>query len=108
MEEEVGYFLSYLSVYTPLFLEVFYPHACTYTHPITNCCIYIPNTANAIQARREQPRFEKQTQPDATMSEEDALRSSSSGAVGSRFVTEKEVTSAREKKDEEWKAAYAR
>lgn len=32
----------------------------------------------------------------------------SSGGAASRFVTEKEVVSAREKRDEEWKAAYER
>jgi len=42
------------------------------------------------------------------MSGEDSVPSLSSGNVGSRFVTEKEVTSAREKRDEEWKAAYKR
>jgi hypothetical protein len=39
---------------------------------------------------------------------EDGIPSLSSAGVGSRFVTEKEITSAREKRDEEWKAAYAR
>jgi hypothetical protein len=37
-----------------------------------------------------------------------SIPSLSSGGAGSRFVTEKEVVSAREKRDEEWNAAYER
>jgi hypothetical protein len=39
---------------------------------------------------------------------EEALPSISTGQVGSRFVTEKEVVEARAKRDEAWQAAYAR
>ena len=46
--------------------------------------------------------------PGVIMSGEDGVPSLSSGGVGSRFVTEKEITSAKEKRDEEWKAAYQR
>jgi len=39
---------------------------------------------------------------------EDEDSSLTTTGVGSRFVTEQEITSARQKQDEEWKAAYAR
>lgn len=39
---------------------------------------------------------------------DDALPSISSGAVGSRFVSEADLDSAKAKRDEQWKAAYAR
>lgn len=42
------------------------------------------------------------------MADDEGIPSLSSGGVGSRFVTEKEITTARERRDEEWKAAYAR
>jgi len=40
--------------------------------------------------------------------EESVVPSLSSGVVGSRFVTQEEVESAKARKDEQWKAAYAR
>lgn len=36
------------------------------------------------------------------------IPSLSDGQVGSRFVTEHEIDSARARRDEQWKAAYAR
>jgi hypothetical protein len=40
--------------------------------------------------------------------EESLVPSLSSGVVGSRFVTQDDVESAKARKDEQWKAAYAR
>lgn len=42
------------------------------------------------------------------MDELDAIPSISSGAVGSRFVTQSEVDTAKARREEQWKAAYAR
>ncbi|KAH8120405.1 N-terminal domain of NEFA-interacting nuclear protein NIP30-domain-containing protein [Phellopilus nigrolimitatus] len=39
---------------------------------------------------------------------EEALPSLSSGPVGSRFVSQNDIDSAKERRDEQWKAAYAR
>lgn len=39
---------------------------------------------------------------------DDAIPSISSGSVGSRFVSQGEVDSAKARRDEQWKAAYAR
>jgi hypothetical protein len=39
---------------------------------------------------------------------EEAIPSISTGAVGSRFVSQSDVDSARARRDEQWKAAYAR
>ncbi|KAF5336824.1 hypothetical protein D9611_003281 [Ephemerocybe angulata] len=40
--------------------------------------------------------------------DESLIPSLSDGVVGSRFVTQDEIDSARERRDEQWKAAYAR
>lgn len=40
--------------------------------------------------------------------EESLVPSLSSGVVGSRFVTQDEIESAKARKEEQWKAAYAR
>ncbi|KZS93163.1 hypothetical protein SISNIDRAFT_102722 [Sistotremastrum niveocremeum HHB9708] len=37
-----------------------------------------------------------------------AIPSISSGTVGSRFISETDVTEAQARRDEQWKAAYAR
>ena len=42
------------------------------------------------------------------MADEEAIPSISSGVVGSRFVTQSDVEAARARRDEQWKAAYAR
>lgn len=42
------------------------------------------------------------------MDDLDAIPSISSGAVGSRFVTQSEVETAKARRDEQWRAAYAR
>ena len=39
---------------------------------------------------------------------DDALPSISSGTVGSRFVSQEELDTAKARRDEQWKAAYAR
>ena len=39
---------------------------------------------------------------------DDSIPSISSGPVGSRFVSQDELDSARARRDEQWKAAYAR
>jgi hypothetical protein len=39
---------------------------------------------------------------------EEALPSLSSGVVGSRFVSSDDIETAKAKRDEQWKAAYAR
>lgn len=39
---------------------------------------------------------------------DDSIPSISSGAVGSRFVTQTDLDSAKARRDEQWKAAYAR
>lgn len=39
---------------------------------------------------------------------DESLPSISSGAVGSRFVTETEIDTAKARREEQWKAAYAR
>ena len=39
---------------------------------------------------------------------DEALPSLSEGAVGSRFVSQNDIETAREKREEQWKAAYAR
>jgi hypothetical protein len=40
--------------------------------------------------------------------EESIIPSISGGAVGSRFVSQTDIESARARRDEQWKAAYAR
>jgi hypothetical protein len=40
--------------------------------------------------------------------EESMIPSLSTGVVGSRFVTQDEVETAKARRDEQWKAAYAR
>ena len=40
--------------------------------------------------------------------EESLVPSLSSGVVGSRFITQDEIESAKARRDEQWKAAYAR
>jgi hypothetical protein len=40
--------------------------------------------------------------------EPDAIPSISAGAVGSRFVTESDIDDAKARREEKWKAAYAR
>jgi hypothetical protein len=40
--------------------------------------------------------------------EESMIPSISGGAVGSRFVSQTDIESARARRDEQWKAAYAR
>ncbi|KAH9837084.1 N-terminal domain of NEFA-interacting nuclear protein NIP30-domain-containing protein [Rhodofomes roseus] len=42
------------------------------------------------------------------MDDLDAIPSISSGAVGSRFVTQNDIDTAKARRDEQWKAAYAR
>jgi hypothetical protein len=42
------------------------------------------------------------------MADEEAIPSISSGVVGSRFVTQSDVEAAKARRDEQWKAAYAR
>lgn len=44
----------------------------------------------------------------APMAEDSLIPSLSDGVVGSRFVTQDEIDSARQRRDEQWKAAYAR
>ncbi|KAI0814843.1 NEFA-interacting nuclear protein NIP30 [Irpex lacteus] len=39
---------------------------------------------------------------------DDAIPSISTGAVGSRFVSQNEIDTAKARRDEQWKAAYAR
>ena len=39
---------------------------------------------------------------------DEAIPSISTGAVGSRFVSQSDVEAARTRRDEQWKAAYAR
>ncbi|KAI0051727.1 hypothetical protein FA95DRAFT_1554258 [Auriscalpium vulgare] len=39
---------------------------------------------------------------------DDAIPSISSGAVGSRFVSQSDIDTAKARRDEQWKAAYAR
>ena len=39
---------------------------------------------------------------------DDSIPSISSGAVGSRFVSQSELDTAKARRDEQWKAAYAR
>lgn len=39
---------------------------------------------------------------------DDSIPSLSAGAVGSRFVSQEELDTAKAKRDEQWKAAYAR
>ncbi|EPT03966.1 hypothetical protein FOMPIDRAFT_1014356 [Fomitopsis schrenkii] len=42
------------------------------------------------------------------MDDLDAIPSISSGAVGSRFVSQSDIDTAKARRDEQWKAAYAR
>ncbi|KAF8912773.1 NEFA-interacting nuclear protein NIP30 [Gymnopilus junonius] len=42
------------------------------------------------------------------MAEESLIPSLSAGVVGSRFVTQDEVDTAKQRREEQWKAAYAR
>lgn len=42
------------------------------------------------------------------MADESLIPSLSSGVVGSRFVTQDEVETAKQRREEQWKAAYAR
>lgn len=42
------------------------------------------------------------------MDDVDAIPSISTGAVGSRFVSQGEIDTAKARRDEQWKAAYAR
>jgi hypothetical protein len=39
---------------------------------------------------------------------DEAIPSISTGAVGSRFVSQSDIESARARREEQWKAAYAR
>jgi hypothetical protein len=39
---------------------------------------------------------------------EEAIPSISTGAVGSRFVSQSDIETAKARRDEQWKAAYAR
>ena len=39
---------------------------------------------------------------------EDSIPSISTGAVGSRFVSQSEIETAKARREEQWKAAYAR
>jgi hypothetical protein len=43
-----------------------------------------------------------------TIMADEALPSISTGAVGSRFVSQSDIEAARARRDEQWKAAYAR
>jgi hypothetical protein len=43
-----------------------------------------------------------------TIMADEAIPSISSGVVGSRFVTQSDVDDARARREEQWKAAYAR
>lgn len=58
-------------------------------------------------------RAARARQPPATlfhsiMDDLDAIPSISSGAVGSRFVSQSDIDTAKARRDEQWKAAYAR
>jgi hypothetical protein len=46
--------------------------------------------------------------PATPMAEDSLIPSLSDGVVGSRFITQDEIDSARARKEEQWKAAYAR
>ena len=43
-----------------------------------------------------------------SMDDLDAIPSISSGAVGSRFVSQSDIDTAKARREEQWKAAYAR
>jgi len=50
----------------------------------------------------------RQNSPLLDIMEQQPIPSLSGGVVGSRFITQDEIDAARQRKEEQWKAAYAR